>query len=263
MDAVLALGRETGADVVIASDPDADRCAVAVGGRLLHGDELGVLLADHVLTHRPGPVATTIVSSSWLARVAAAHGVSCTETLTGFKWVMRADPELAYGYEEALGYAVGPDVVRDKDGISAALLVAELAARLRAQGRTLLDRLDDLAREHGVHLTEQVSIRVEDLARIETTMRTLRERPPRELGGRRVSEVRDLLDDPGPLPAADVVALRLDGGRVMIRPSGTEPKLKVYLEAVASVDGDLAGARERAARELGALREGIERVVAR
>src|SRR4051794_38357574 len=232
MDRVLALGRETRADVVIANDPDADRCAIAVGGRMLRGDEVGVLLADHVLGHRPGPVATTIVSSTMLSRLAAAHGVPYAETLTGFKWIMRAGEGLVFGYEEALGYAVGPDVVRDKDGISAGLLIAERAAQLRARGQTLLDRLDELQREFGVHVTDQYAVRVDDLRLIAGAMERVRATPPTELAGRRVSEVRDLLADPGPLPASDVVVLCTDGARAVVRPSGTEPKLKAYLEVV-------------------------------
>jgi phosphomannomutase len=257
MDRVIALGRRTGADVVIANDPDADRVAVAVGERLLHGDEVGVLLADHILRHRPGLVATTIVSSSLLSRLAAAHGAPYAETLTGFKWIVRAGEDLAYGYEEALGYAVAPWVVRDKDGISAALLVAELTAELKAQGRTPLDRLDELAREHGVHATDQYAVRVDDVGRIEAAMRRVRAQPPRALAGRAVMEVRDLLADPGPLPAADVLVLALDAGRVVVRPSGTEPKLKAYLETVVPVSGDLAAARDRAARELRDLRAAV------
>jgi phosphomannomutase len=264
MDRVLALGAATRADVVIANDPDADRCAVAVGGRMLRGDELGVLLADHILAHRPGPVATTIVSSSMLGRIARARGVPYTETLTGFKWIVRAGEDLAFGYEEALGYAVGPQVVRDKDGISAALLVAELAAGLRAGGRTLLDRLDELAAEHGVHLTDQVSVRVDDLAVIAEAMRDLRTAPPRELAGRPVTRVVDLLSaPPAGLPPSDVVVLRLDGGRVVARPSGTEPKLKLYLEVVEDADGDLPAARERAAERLAELRVAVEALLPR
>ncbi len=261
MDRVIALGLSSGADAIIANDPDADRCAVAVGMRILRGDELGVLLADHILAHRPGPVATTIVSSSMLGRMAAARGVPYSETLTGFKWIVRAGEDLVFGYEEALGYAVGPQVVRDKDGISAALLVAELAAGLRTRGRTLLDRLDELAAEHGVHETGQVSVRVEDLSEIAAAMRRLRDAPPRELAGRAVREVRDLLADPGDLPASDVLILRLDGARVVARPSGTEPKLKLYLEVVVDARGDVPAAREQAGRELAELRAGVEELI--
>jgi phosphomannomutase len=257
MDRVIDLGRQTGADVVIANDPDADRCAVAVAGRRLSGDELGVLLADHVLSHRPGLVATTIVSSTMLSRLAAARGVPYAETLTGFKWIMRAGVGLVYGYEQAIGYAVGPTVVRDKDGMSAALLVAELAARLRASGRTLLDRLGDLQRELGVHATDEYAARVDDLARIPPVMARLRKQPPQALAGRRVIEIRDLLFDRGELPAADVLVLQLDHARVVIRPSGTEPKLKAYLETVVPVTGDLPAARAQADGELRELRDAV------
>ena len=257
MDRVLALGRDIAADVVVANDPDADRCAVAVGGRLLRGDELGILLADHVLAHRPGLAATTIVSSTMLARLASARGVPFAETLTGFKWIMRAGEDLVYGYEEALGYAVAPDVVRDKDGISAALLIAERAAQLRAQGHTLLDRLDELERELGVHATDQYAVRVEDLTTIAAAMARLRAHPPTALAGRLVRETQDLLADPGPLPSADVIILRLDDARIVVRPSGTEPKLKAYLEVVAPVSGDLQATRDGARGALRELRDAL------
>jgi phosphomannomutase len=257
MDRALALGRREGADVVLVNDPDADRLAVAVRGRVLGGDEVGALLADHVLAHRSGRVATTIVSSSLLSRLAAAHGVPYSETLTGFKWIARAGADLVFGYEEALGYAVGPQLVRDKDGISAALLFAELTAALAARGRTPLDRLDELAAEHGLHATAQHSVRMEDPGRLAAVMERLRAAPPRALAGRVVVEVRDLLADPGELPPADVLVLRLDGARVVVRPSGTEPKLKAYLEVVTPVSGAVADAREAAARELEALRRAV------
>jgi phosphomannomutase len=257
MDRVIALAAQTGADVAIANDPDADRCAVAVGGRCLRGNELGILLADHVLAHRPGLVATTVASSTMLARLASARGVPYAETLTGFKWLMRSGPGLVYGYEEALGYSVGPDVVRDKDGISAALLVAELTAQLRASGRTLLDRLDELERELGVHATDAYALRVDDLARIPALMNRLRAQPPRALGEHPVTEVRDLLVDSGQLPPSDILIFELHGARVVIRPSGTEPKLKAYLEAVVPVTGDLAAARTEAGRTLRELRQAV------
>jgi phosphomannomutase len=230
MDLALALARQEGADLILANDPDADRCAVGVptaaGWRMLTGDEVGVLLADHLMRSGVrGTYATTIVSSSMLATVAAANGVGYAETLTGFKWISRAAPDLVFGYEEALGYAVAPRLVRDKDGISAALLVADCAARLVEGGSTIEARLEELAGRYGRHSTGQWSVRVGDLALIETAMARLRSAPPATLLGRPV-EVHDLAPD------ADVVRLGFEGGRVVVRPSGTEPKLKAYLEVV-------------------------------
>ncbi len=252
-DAVLALAASAGADLAVALDPDADRCALGVPGpagtwRMLTGDETGVLLADHLLRHGAVSgdvddplVATTVVSSSMLAAVAAAHGARHAETLTGFKWIVRGGPGLVYGYEEALGYCVDPDAVRDKDGIAACLLAADLAASLRAAGATVGDRLDELAVAHGVHRTEGRSMQMEPDARDAVVAR--------------------LRDDPPPgwdvdRPAPDVLRLRRDGARVVIRPSGTEPKLKAYLEIVERPDGadDLAAARTRAEEGLTALR---------
>jgi len=268
IDAALDAAREGGADVVLANDPDADRCAVAVadpqapgGWRMLHGDEVGVLLGAH-LVDRGLPddavLACSIVSSRQLAAVCAAAGLRHVETLTGFKWIARV-PGLRYGYEEALGYCVDPDSVRDKDGVSAALLVAELAARLKAEGRTLLDRLDDLARAHGVHATDQYSVRVSDLSLIAAAMARLRERPPTVLAGSPVAHVDDLTRGSDDLPPTDGLRYLLaDGGRVVVRPSGTEPKLKCYLEVVEPVgDGGLAAARAAAGRRLAALRADV------
>lgn len=263
LDLALARAREIGADLVVASDPDADRCAAAVpdarvegGWRLLRGDELGALLASHLIVRGVpdgGVLACSIVSSRLLASMAAQVGVRHVETLTGFKWIARVEG-LHYGYEEALGYCVAPEVVRDKDGITAALLVAELAAILKSQGRSLLDVLDDLAQQHGVHATDAFSVRVDDLALIATVMDRLRATPPTELAGTAVTRVDDLRD---PRPGADGAVLPPteglrwfleDGTRVIVRPSGTEPKLKVYLEAIEPVVGreDLAAARGRA-----------------
>ncbi|KHD72841.1 phospho-sugar mutase [Actinoplanes utahensis] len=254
MDRLLALAASSGADLAIANDPDADRCAVAIPGpggwRPLRGDELGVLLADHLIRRGvPGLYATTIVSSSLLGRLCAARGVPYAETLTGFKWIVRAADELAFGYEEALGYCVAPAMVRDKDGITAALTVAELAAELKRHGRTLADRLDELAAEFGLHATDQLSVRVDDLAEIGAAMGRARRNPPVTLLGAPVVDAVDLL------PENDVLTFRTATARVVIRPSGTEPKLKAYLEVV--VDGDPATARTRAAAELTALRAEI------
>jgi phosphomannomutase len=255
MDLLLALATRTGADLAIANDPDADRCAVAVPGadgtwRALRGDELGALLADHLIRQGvPGTYATTIVSSQLLGAMCRARGLPYGETLTGFKWIVRAADDLAYGYEEALGYCVAPALVRDKDGITAALRVAELAAGLKAEGRTLTDRLDDLAAEFGVHATDQLSVRVDDLAEITAAMAHVRAAPPTTLLGAEVASVEDRMPD------ADVLTFRTAAARVVIRPSGTEPKLKAYLEVVESVaDGDVAAARTRAAAALSALR---------
>ncbi|HEY6745044.1 MAG TPA: phospho-sugar mutase [Mycobacteriales bacterium] len=248
LDLALALAERTGADLLLASDPDADRCAVAVpdatGWRTLSGDELGILLADHLIrTGRTGTYATTIVSSSLLGKLCAARGVPFGETLTGFKWIVRAADDLAFGYEEALGYCVLPDAVRDKDGISAALLAADLAAALKADGLTLPDRLDELAAEFGVHETAQVSVRVADLARIADTMAALRADPPATLLGRPAT-AEDLL------PATDGLRWRADGVRVVVRPSGTEPKLKAYLEVVTDSRDAAAASIERLRAEL-------------
>jgi phosphomannomutase len=217
---------------------------------MLRGDEVGVLLADAMLREGlRGTYATTIVSSSMLGVLAAAHGVGYVETLTGFKWISRAAPDLVYGYEEALGYAVAPDLVRDKDGVSAALRLAHLAAGLKAAGVTLLDRLDELAAAHGRYVTDQVSLRVADLAIIENTMRRVRAAPPAALLGADVA-VEDLLPD------ADVLRWRIPDGRVVVRPSGTEPKLKAYLEIIAP-----DGSAEDAAERLGRLRVELETIL--
>jgi phosphomannomutase len=303
LDLAIALAARRQADLVLANDPDADRLGAAVpnrqrsGWQRLTGDEIGVLLADHVLRHTSGNdrlVATTIVSSSLLARMAEAWGVHYAETLTGFKWIARValdqpDLRFVFGYEEALGYSAGT-MVRDKDGITAALLLAELVADLAAGGgggasggrdragggrgggrgahgpggarcrRTVHDRLDELAAEHGAHVTDQWSIRLpgpKGSARVAALMSGLRKAPPVELDGRSVTEVEDLVAG-GSLPPSDVVILRLGRSRIMVRPSGTEPKLKLYFEAVEPVrDGDVAWARAAAADTVRRLRHAV------
>jgi phosphomannomutase len=255
-DLLKALAVRVGADVAIAEDPDADRCAVVSGGRQLTGDEVGALLADWLLRRGVrGTYASSLVSGSLMHVVAAAHGVPSEETPTGFKWIMRAGSSsapLVFGYEEALGYSVAPTVARDKDGISAALAVALLAAELKASGRTLLDRLDELATEHGLFVTGQLSVRVEDLSLISDAMARLRSAPPSRLLGREVA-FADLAESS---PPVDAVRLLGDGVRVIVRPSGTEPKLKAYLESVVPVhdDAGLIAARGRGEDELDQLR---------
>ncbi|MFD7719578.1 phospho-sugar mutase [Streptomyces sp. NPDC059814] len=266
MDLAFATARRSDPDLVIANDPDADRCAVAVpdpaadgGWRMLRGDEVGALLAAHLVRRGvTGVFAESIVSSSLLGRIAEKAGLGHEETLTGFKWIARVDG-LRYGYEEALGYCVDPDGVRDKDGITAALLVAELASVLKEQGRTLPDLLDDLAVEHGLHATDQLSVRVEDLSVIADAMRRLREQPPTALAGLAVVSAEDLLHGTELLPPTDGLRYHLEGARVIVRPSGTEPKLKCYLEVVvpvASAD-ELPAARARGAELLAGIKRDL------
>ena len=260
MDLAMALAAEVEADLVVANDPDADRCAAGITGphgwRMLSGDEVGALLASHLMERgKNGTYACSIVSSSLLGKLAAARGHAYAETLTGFKWIARA-PNLAFGYEEALGYCCDPEHVLDKDGVSALLLICEVAAAAKAEGRTLHDLLDDLAREFGVHATDQLSVRVTDLAQIDAAMRALREAPPASLGGLAVEEIDDLAKGSADLPPTDGLRYRLaDGGRVIVRPSGTEPKVKCYLEVVIPVgDADVDAARISAAGRLDAIK---------
>ncbi|MFI6145231.1 phospho-sugar mutase [Streptomyces sp. NPDC051109] len=266
MDLAFATAAEAQPDIVIANDPDADRCAVAVptadGWRMLRGDEVGALLAAH-LVHKGarGVFAESIVSSSLLGRIAEAAGVGYEETLTGFKWIARVEG-LRYGYEEALGYCVDPEGVRDKDGITAALLVAELASELKEQGRTLTDLLDDLAMAHGLHHTDQLSVRVEDLSIIANAMARLRAEPPTALAGLRVVSAEDLNRGTDKLPPTDGLRYHLEGdykARVICRPSGTEPKLKCYLEVVVPVSeaSDLEPARVRGQEVLDGIKKDL------
>jgi phosphomannomutase len=261
-DAVLALAAEVGADVAIALDPDADRCAVGIptptGWRMLSGDETGWLLGDYILSQvDPGTVAehtvvaSTVVSSEMLAAIAADFGARHIETLTGFKWLARADADLAghtliYAYEEAIGHCVDPSAVRDKDGISAAVLVCDLVATLKAQDRTVTQALDTLARRHGVHATAAVTAHLQDAT---AAMGLLRGAPPGRIGGTAVT-VADLLERRGQdrtdalIYTGEADDMRL---RLAVRPSGTEPKIKGYIEIRMAPSDDLDGARTRAA----------------
>ncbi len=272
IDLALARARQVGCDLVIANDPDADRCAAAVPDpalgdwRMLRGDEVGALLGAHVVARgvaRRAVFASSIVSSRLLASIARAAGIRHEETLTGFKWIARVDG-LRYGYEEALGYCVAPDLVRDKDGVSAALLLAELAAGLKAQGRGLIDLLDDLAAEHGVHATDSFSVRVDGLADIDVLMRRLRADALGTVAGLHVSRIDDLSRGGGGLPPTEGLRyLFADDSRVIVRPSGTEPKVKVYLEVIEPVPTreDLPRSRAAAETRLAALRSAFEQLM--
>ncbi|MEP6661810.1 MAG: phospho-sugar mutase [Acidimicrobiales bacterium] len=244
MDLLLALARSTQADIALANDPDADRLAAAIpsrdGWRVLSGNELGWLLADHVLQHTSGDhrlVVTTVVSSKLLSKMAAAEHVVYAETLTGFKWIARAIAEhpqtrFVFGYEQALGYLVGDTLTRDKDGITAALVMAEIAALAKLHGVTVQDRLDDIERRYGRHRLAERSLRL-DPAEMSAFMEHLRVEPPKSLAGVAVESVTERAD-------AELFILQLAGGaRVLVRPSGTEPKVKLYAEVVGDqVDPD-------------------------
>ena len=310
LDLALADARRLGADLVVASDPDGDRLAVAVpdpddGWRVLTGDQVGALLGAYLIRASlirasliraslirasglertdAGPggdaaagaplVASTVVSSTLLSKIAAAAGVRYAETLTGFKWIARAadgvpGTRFVFGYEEALGYEVG-DVVRDKDGIGAALAMLRLAGTAKSEDRSVLDVYDDLERAHGVHLTSQLTLRTADQARV---MSELRSCPPAAFGDEPVSGLTDLAgspaadgaaDAPGvPVPRADVLIFRLPGARVVLRPSGTEPKIKCYIEITEPLAGrSLGAAREAAANRLAPLRAALEAMLA-
>ena len=270
LDLATRTADRVGADLVVANDPDADRLGAAVraggGWRTLRGDEIGWLLGADLLEDPDAPgdvVATTIVSSTMLGAMASVAGVRCVTTLTGFKWIARAAGAgtLRFGYEEALGYAVDP-VVADKDGMSAALALCALAHRLAQRGATLLDRLDELETRFGVHAGAQVSWRAEGEDgpdAIRARVADLRATPPTVLGGLAVSLVEDLAAGWRGLPGTDGVLLWLgEEGRVVVRPSGTEPKLKAYLEVTPRAAGSLSQTRERGQRLVDALRADLD-----
>jgi phosphomannomutase len=273
LDLALETAERLDADIVIANDPDADRAAVAAkdpdtgAWRMLRGDEVGALLGAHVAARlaaaagdaggegSQGVFANSIVSSRLLARIAAAAGYAHEETLTGFKWISRV-PGLLYGYEEALGYCVAPDLVKDKDGISAAVLIAELAAAAKADGKTIFDTLDELYLQHGLHASDQLSIRVADLGLLDAMMNRLRVSPPESFGSSAVEVFTDLAEGSDRLPPTDgLLYLTRDLTRVIIRPSGTEPKLKCYLEVIQHVGtaAELPEARQAARAALDAV----------
>jgi phosphomannomutase len=238
IDLALAKAKTFDADLVIANDPDADRCAAAVndpkvGWRMLRGDELGVIFGEWIARTAPeGTFGNSIVSSSALRKIAAHYNVDFQEVLTGFKWLAKID-DLAFGYEEAIGYAVDSDTVNDKDGISAALLLAQIAVDLKRDGLTLLDLLDEVWARHGFHGTEQISIRVADMKAITELLSSLRSTPPVQIAGIAIEKIDDLSAPTDGLPPTDGLRIWLAGGiRIIIRPSGTEAKLKCYIEVI-------------------------------
>ena len=244
IDLALAKARDFGADLVIANDPDADRCAAAVndpkvGWRMLRGDELGVIFGEWIArTHPTGTFGNSIVSSSALRKIAAHYGINFQEVLTGFKWLAKIE-DLAFGYEEAIGYAVDSETVNDKDGISAALFLAQIATDLKGEGLTLLDLLDEVWAREGFHGTEQISIRVSDMSAITRLLEGLRKNPPTSIAGRAVEKIDDLAVPSGGLPPTDGLRIWLsDGIRIIVRPSGTEAKMKCYIEVITSTNED-------------------------
>ncbi len=262
MDLTLAKAMEVGADLAIVNDPDADRLAVAIptpaGWRALSGNEVGMLLGWRA-ADRCGPggvLAASIVSSPALRQIASTYDLGFVETLTGFKWISRVDG-LSFGYEEALGYLVDPAKVRDKDGISAAVDMVSMASELKASGATMLDHLDDFADKFGAFASGQISVRVDDLAEIPRMMAELRAHAPAVVGSQTVASIDDFSNGFGEFPPGDILRIHFDGGaRVIVRPSGTEPKLKVYIDA-SSADGDAAARQHAAAATVADLDAGM------
>ena len=247
IDLSLETAKAFDADLVIANDPDADRCAAAVndpeaGWRMLRGDELGAIFAESIARKKgSGKFANSIVSSSVVKKIAEHHKIEFNETLTGFKWISKIKG-LTFGYEEALGYAVDPGTVNDKDGISAAIELAQIATDLAAEGKTLLDLLNEIWSRHGFHATEQISIRLTDLSKVAVILGGLRNNPPQEIAGRAVTSIDDLALPTDGLPPTDGLRIWLAGGvRIIIRPSGTEAKMKCYIEVI---EGDSKTAQE-------------------
>ncbi|MBM7051375.1 phospho-sugar mutase [Rothia sp. ZJ1223] len=269
LDLALELAREVDADLMIANDPDADRAAFAIqdagAWRMLRGDEVGAIFGAIMLNKIQDPsqavFANSIVSSRLLGAMATANGVEHRETLTGFKWISRV-PNLTYGYEEALGYCIDPARVQDKDGISAALVMADFAQDVKDRGGSLAQVLADIATEYGLYATDQLSVRVEDLSLIQKMMMTLRTQTPTEIAGSRVVEYRDLAKGSEQLPPTDgLLFLTEDNTRVIVRPSGTEPKLKCYIEVVTPVESSLDNTRLAATQQLIRIKEDLAAVL--
>lgn len=272
MDLSFAYAREVDAELIIANDPDADRLAIAIpdptspeGFTKLSGNEVGTLLGwiaaeNATSAGQHGTLAASCVSSPALQAVASAYGLDYADTLTGFKWVSRVD-NLLYGFEEALGYLVNPDTVRDKDGISAAVLFLAHATALKEKGQSVADRLDAFSAQFGHFASDQISLRVSDVSKISAIMARLREDPPAMIGPVAITRIEDLKDGFDSLPPSNVLRILLDdGSRVMVRPSGTEPKLKVYIDAQ-STDDTLTQRREAAQKRVAEIGDGMRSLI--
>ncbi|MEY3769473.1 MAG: hypothetical protein RL390_337, partial [Actinomycetota bacterium] len=258
IDLSLAKAKSIGADLVIANDPDADRCAAAIndpkhGWRMLKGDELGILLGDWIARTNNGNYGNSIVSSSGLSKICKHYGRNFQETLTGFKYLAQI-PNLAFAYEEAIGYSVDSATVSDKDGVSAAIALAQLAEELASKGQTIYDRLQEIWKIIGFHATEQISIRVENIKLVGAVLDKFRNNPPKEIAGFQVTSIDDLAKPTGDLPPTDGLRIWLGDIRVIVRPSGTEAKLKCYIEVIAPTE-------EQAFEKLATLREPLKELL--
>ena len=267
IDLALETARQNDADLVIANDPDADRCAVAIkdgakGWRMLRGDEVGALLGEYIARNNPASnsiMANSIVSSSILGKIAKHYGINFQETLTGFKWLAKL-PNLCFAYEEALGYAVDAKSVNDKDGISAALLMAQLATELANEGKTIVDMLDEIWARHGYHATRQISVRTSSIEQIDGILGKFRNHTPSEVAGFKLLQFDDLEAPKDHLPPTNGVRMFLEGGtRIIIRPSGTEPKIKCYIEVV--THGVVAEAKSQAELNMNAIEETLRKML--
>ena len=260
IDLSIAKARAVDADLVIANDPDADRCAAAIkdqrdprGWRMLRGDEIGILLGDWIARNNPGNYGNSIVSSSGLSKICKHYGRNFRETLTGFKYLAQI-PNLAFAYEEAIGYSVDSATVADKDGVSAAIALAQLASELASNGLTIQDRLNEIWGIIGFHATEQISIRVGNIKLVSKVLEKLRIAPPKEIAGFPVTKIDDLAKPTNDLPPTDGLRVWLGDIRVIIRPSGTEAKLKCYIEVISSSE-------EEAAKKLATLRAPLKELL--
>lgn len=267
IDLALETAQQNNADLVIANDPDADRCAVAIkdgtlGWRMLRGDEVGALLGEYIARNNPPAnsiMANSIVSSSILSKIAKHYGIRFQETLTGFKWLAKL-PNLCFAYEEALGYAVDAKSVNDKDGISAALVMVQLATDLAREGKTLIDLLDEIWSRHGYHATRQISVRTSSVQQIDGILGKFRNQTPADIAGFKLMQFDDLEAPKDHLPPTNGVRMFLEGGtRIIIRPSGTEPKIKCYIEVISQ--GPISDAKSQADQRMNAIEETLRKML--